>query len=119
MRVFAAIVSCAAFFMSATSLLFAQTTAYIANSGDDTVTRVLTTGETFGSVSLGDNPYGAAVTPDGIRSISQLRRPMPAGWSCMRISTRTPAGGAGRRRRIGTTCSGVTATRRIRMHGTG
>jgi YVTN family beta-propeller protein len=44
----------------------AQTTAYIPNSGDNTVTRVYTTvPETFASVTLGDEPYGAAVTPDG------------------------------------------------------
>lgn len=44
----------------------AETTAYIPNwAADGDVTRVLTTGRTFASVTLGDNPYGAAVTPDG------------------------------------------------------
>jgi YVTN family beta-propeller protein len=42
-----------------------QTTAYIPNNGDNTVTRVLTTEGTFASVDLADSPYGAAVTRDG------------------------------------------------------
>jgi YVTN family beta-propeller protein len=65
MRVFALIVFCAAYLTAATNLSFAQTTAYIPNNGDDTITRVLTAAETFASVALADNPYGAAVTPDG------------------------------------------------------
>jgi YVTN family beta-propeller protein len=65
MRVFGVIFLCAAYLISATTLSFAETTAYIPNSGADTVTQVLTTGETFESVTLQDSPYGAAVTPDG------------------------------------------------------
>jgi YVTN family beta-propeller protein len=65
MRVFGVIVFCVAFLLSAIDVSFAQTTAYIPNRGDNTVTRVLTTDETFASVTLPHNPYGAAVTPDG------------------------------------------------------
>lgn len=65
MRVFAIIVFFAAYLISAVNLSFAQTTAYIPNNADNTITRVLTATETFASVTLGDNPYGAAVTPDG------------------------------------------------------
>lgn len=65
MRVLSVIFFCAAYLISATTFSFAQTTAYIPNYGNNTVTRVLTTGDTFESVTLGDNPYGAAVTPDG------------------------------------------------------
>lgn len=43
----------------------AQTTAYIPSQGNDTITRILTTAETFDSVALDDKPYGAAITPDG------------------------------------------------------
>jgi YVTN family beta-propeller protein len=43
----------------------AQTYAYIPSSGDGNVTRVATTDETFTSVPFGDDPYGAAVTPQG------------------------------------------------------
>jgi YVTN family beta-propeller protein len=44
----------------------AQTTAYMPNQGDHTITRALTAGATFDSVALADSPYGAAVTPDGV-----------------------------------------------------
>ena len=43
----------------------AQTYAYIPSSGDGNVTRVATTNETFTSIAFGDDPYGAAVTPQG------------------------------------------------------
>jgi YVTN family beta-propeller protein len=65
MRVFGVIFFCAACLLSAIPLSFAQTAAYIPNSGDNSVTQVITTEETFESVTLEDNPYGAAVTPDG------------------------------------------------------
>ena len=65
MRGFAVIVCCAAYLISAMNLSFAETTAYIPNNGDNTITQVLTTPEEFESVALADNPYGAAVTPDG------------------------------------------------------
>ncbi|MGD9010374.1 MAG: YncE family protein, partial [Desulfobacteraceae bacterium] len=65
MRVFGVIAFCVAVLISATALSFAETTAYIPNSGDNTVTRVPTAEETFESVTLPDNPYGAAVTPNG------------------------------------------------------
>jgi len=43
----------------------AQTYAYIPSSGDANVTRVSTDDETITAVAFGDDPYGAAVTPQG------------------------------------------------------
>ena len=63
MKAFSAIVVLVVLLLAAQSN--AETTAYIPNQGDETITRVNTTDETFDSVALADSPYGAAVTPDG------------------------------------------------------
>lgn len=43
----------------------AQTYAYIPGNGDGNVTRINTDDETLTAVSFSDDPYGAAVTPEG------------------------------------------------------
>lgn len=60
-----AVFVCALLIMSTACRTWAETTAYIPNRDGNTVTRVLTEGETFDSVALADDPYGSAVTPDG------------------------------------------------------
>ena len=53
------------FFLCSITSVRAQTFAYIPSSGDGNVTRVATDDEIFTSISFGDDPYGAAITPQG------------------------------------------------------
>lgn len=57
--------SAACLFLISPGLLYSQTTAYFPNFGDDNIKRVFSSDETFASVSVCDQPYGAAVTPNG------------------------------------------------------
>jgi YVTN family beta-propeller protein len=45
--------------------VFAETTAYIANSGADEVLKITDSSEAVNSIPLTGTPYGVAVTPDG------------------------------------------------------
>lgn len=45
--------------------VFAETTAYIANSGADEVLKVIASSEAVVNSAVTDTPYGVAVTPDG------------------------------------------------------
>ena len=45
--------------------VFAATTAYIADYGSDELLRVIDTTKAVNSLSVGNTPYGVAVTPDG------------------------------------------------------
>jgi YVTN family beta-propeller protein len=44
---------------------FAETTAYIANSGADEVLRITAASEAVTTMTVSDTPYGISVTPDG------------------------------------------------------
>ena len=50
---------------SAPVAIFAETAAYIPNNGDGRVSRIITADETTTPVDFGDDPYGAAVSPQG------------------------------------------------------
>lgn len=64
-RLPALFLSAACLFLISPSLLYSQTTAYFPNFGDDNVKRVFSSDETFASVGVCTEPYGAAVTPNG------------------------------------------------------
>ncbi len=62
---FFASVSAVCFAVGIGSVVFADTTAYIANSGADEVVRVTTDNEAMVTTPIAGGPYGIAVTPNG------------------------------------------------------
>lgn len=64
-RLYLLFFSTAVFFCLAVPSLEARTYAYIPSSGDGNVTQISTDDEVITAVAFGDDPYGAAVTPQG------------------------------------------------------
>jgi len=64
-RLFLLFFSTAVFFCLAAPSIEARTDAYIPSSGDGNVIQISTDDEVITEVAFGDDPYGAAVTPQG------------------------------------------------------
>jgi YVTN family beta-propeller protein len=87
---FLILLSISVHFLFAAPSAEAKTYAYIPSSGDGNVTRISTDDEAIAAVAFGDDPYGAAVTPQGDYLV--VTRPGADSVTLVRISNFTTTG---------------------------